>query len=129
MSNETPKLSPVEKIKTSSDGLRGSIKESLHDSITGKIRDDDTQVIKFHGMYQQDDRDIREERAQKKLETLYSFMIRLRLPGGFLRSEEWIALHHIAGEYSTGVIKITTRQTVQLHGILKSEIKPTIQGI
>jgi sulfite reductase (NADPH) hemoprotein beta-component len=128
MSNETPKLSPVEKIKTSSDGLRGSIKESLNDSITGKIRDDDTQVIKFHGMYQQDDRDIREERAQKKLETLYSFMIRLRLPGGFLRSEEWIALHHIAGEYSTGVIKITTRQTVQLHGILKSEIKPTIQA-
>ena len=67
MSNDNQKLSPVEKIKTSSQGLRGSIKDSLTDHITGKIRDDDTQVIKFHGMYQQDDRDIREERANKKL--------------------------------------------------------------
>jgi sulfite reductase (NADPH) hemoprotein beta-component len=79
-------------------------------------------------MYQQDDRDRREEREQKKLERLFSFMIRLRLPGGFLTSEQWIALHHIAGEHSTGVIKITTRQTVQLHGLLKNHIKPTIQA-
>jgi sulfite reductase (NADPH) hemoprotein beta-component len=79
-------------------------------------------------MYQQDDRDRRDERAEKKLERLYSFMIRLRLPGGFLTPEQWIATHHIAGENSTGVIKITTRQTLQLHGILKSKIKPTIQA-
>jgi sulfite reductase (NADPH) hemoprotein beta-component len=77
-------------------------------------------------MYQQDDRDRRDERAKKKLEWLYSFMIRLRLPGGFLTADQWIGLHHIAGDYSTGTIKITTRQTVQLHGILKSDIKPTI---
>ncbi|MEP6927255.1 MAG: NADPH-dependent assimilatory sulfite reductase hemoprotein subunit, partial [Ginsengibacter sp.] len=83
--------------------------------------------IKFHGMYQQDDRDRRDERAEKKLERLFSFMIRLRLPGGFLTSEQWIAAHEIAGENSTGVIKITTRQTIQLHGILKSKIKPTIR--
>lgn len=125
---ENTKLSPVEKIKMGSDGLRGTIKEGLGDVITGKIRDDDTQVVKFHGMYMQDDRDVREERAKKKLENLYSFMIRLRLPGGVLKSKQWIALHHIAGEYSTGVIKITTRQTVQLHGILKDNIKPTIQS-
>ncbi len=128
MTNENQKLSPVEKIKTSSQGLRGSIKESLTDHITGKIRDDDTQVIKFHGMYQQDDRDIREERANKKLETLYSFMVRLRLPGGFLKPKQWVSLHHIAGEYSTGVIKVTTRQTIQLHGILKGDIKPTVKA-
>ena len=79
-------------------------------------------------MYQQDDRDRREERSAKKLEWLYSYMIRLRLPGGFLTPEQWIGLHHIAGEHSTGTIKITTRQTVQLHGILKSDIKPTIQS-
>ena len=79
-------------------------------------------------MYQQDDRDRREERAEKKLDRLYSFMIRLRLPGGFLSAEQWIAMHEIAGENSTGVIKITTRQTVQLHGIFKSKIKPTIKA-
>ncbi len=121
-------LSPIEKIKTESDGLRGTIAESLQDEITGAIREDDQALIKFHGMYQQDDRDRREERAEKKLDRLYSFMIRLRLPGGFLTSDQWIAMHEIAGENSTGVIKITTRQTIQLHGIFKSKIKPTIQA-
>ena len=121
-------LSPLEKIKTQSNGLRGTIAESLQDEITGAIREDDQALIKFHGMYQQDDRDRREERAEKKLDRLYSFMIRLRLPGGFLTADQWIAMHEIAGENSTGVIKITTRQTVQLHGILKSKIKPTIKA-
>jgi sulfite reductase (NADPH) hemoprotein beta-component len=120
--------SAIEKIKEASDGLRGTLKESLQDEITGAIREDDQAVIKFHGMYQQDDRDRREERAAKKLERLYSFMIRLRLPGGFLTPEQWIAVHDVAGENSTGVIKITSRQTVQLHGIIKSKIKPTIQS-
>ncbi len=126
--NDGEALSSIEKIKTASDGLRGTIKESLNDEITGAIREDDQAVIKFHGMYQQDDRDRREERAEKKLDRLYSFMIRLRLPGGFLLPEQWIAMHEIAGENSTGVIKITTRQTVQLHGIFKSKIKPTIKA-
>lgn len=121
-------LSSTEKIKMASDGLRGTIAESLTDEITGAIREDDQSLIKFHGMYQQDDRDRREERAEKKLERLYSFMIRLRLPGGFLTAEQWIAMHTIAGENTTGVIKITTRQTVQLHGLLKSKIKPTIKA-
>ena len=121
-------LSPVERIKKASDGLRGTLKESLQDDITGALREDDQSLIKFHGLYQQDDRDRREERSSKKLEWLYSYMIRLRLPGGFLTPEQWIGLHHVAGEHSTGTIKITTRQTVQLHGILKSHIKPTIQS-
>ncbi|HEX4852334.1 MAG TPA: NADPH-dependent assimilatory sulfite reductase hemoprotein subunit, partial [Puia sp.] len=106
----------------------GTIKNGLEDEITGAISEDDQALLKFHGMYQQDDRDRRDERAEKKLERLYSFMIRLRLPGGFLRPEQWIAVHHIAGENSTGVIKITTRQTLQLHGLIKSKIKPTIQA-
>ncbi|MEN9570179.1 MAG: assimilatory sulfite reductase hemoprotein subunit, partial [Bacteroidota bacterium] len=121
-------LSAVERIKTASDGLRGSIKESLQDEITGAIREDDQAVIKFHGMYMQDDRDRRDERAAKKLERLYSYMIRLRLPGGLLSAQNWIDLNEVANEHSTGVIKITTRQTVQLHGILKSHVKPTIQA-
>ncbi|MBI1767334.1 MAG: NADPH-dependent assimilatory sulfite reductase hemoprotein subunit [Bacteroidetes bacterium] len=121
-------LSPIEKVKRESKGLRGTIVESLRDEITGAIAEDDQAVIKFHGMYQQDDRDVREERASKKLDRLHSFMIRLRLPGGFLTSDQWIATHDIAGENSTGVIKITTRQTLQLHGLIKSKIKPTIKA-
>lgn len=121
------KLSTVERIKKASRGLRGTILNGLQDEITGSISDDDQAVIKFHGLYQQDDRDLREERAGKKLERLFSFMIRLRLPGGFLRPEQWIATHNIAENSSTGVIKITSRQTIQLHGILKSKIKPTIR--
>ncbi|MFT3980583.1 MAG: assimilatory sulfite reductase (NADPH) hemoprotein subunit [Ferruginibacter sp.] len=125
---DTQGLSAVEKIKQKSDGLRGTLAQSLEDDITGAIREDDQTLIKFHGMYQQDDRDRREERSSKKLEWLYSFMIRLRLPGGFLTPEQWIGLHHVAGDYSTGTIKITTRQTVQLHGILKNTVRPTIQA-
>lgn len=122
------KLSAIEGIKTKSDGLRGTIKESLQDEITGAIREDDQAVVKFHGMYMQDDRDRRDERAEKKLERLFSYMIRLRLPGGFLSPEKWIALNEVANDHTTGVIKITTRQTVQLHGILKSHVRPTIQA-
>jgi sulfite reductase (NADPH) hemoprotein beta-component len=123
------KLSPIEKIKVQSNGLRGSIVESVKlDEHTGAIREDDQAVIKFHGMYMQDDRDRREERSNKKLEWLYSFMIRLRLPGGVLTADQWMASHHIAGQHSTGVIKITTRQTIQLHGIVKSDIKPTLKA-
>ncbi len=126
--SDNKKLSAIEKVKTGSDGLRGSIVDSLQDEITGAIREDDQAVIKFHGMYQQDDRDRRAERADKKLDRLYTYMIRLRLPGGFLTAENWIAVNNIAGKNSTGIIKITTRQTIQLHGLVKSKIRPTIQA-
>ncbi|MES2649062.1 MAG: NADPH-dependent assimilatory sulfite reductase hemoprotein subunit [Bacteroidota bacterium] len=120
--------SPVEKIKKESHGLRGNIVPAVKEPITGSVPEDVVQLVKFHGMYLQDDRDRREVRAEKKLERLYSFMIRLRLPGGVLTPDQWLALHHIAGEHSTGVIKITTRQTVQLHGVYKSHVKPTLQA-
>src|SRR5580765_5726632 len=120
--------SAVEKIKKESNGLRGTLKESLLDEHTGAIRESDQALIKFHGMYMQDDRDRREERAEKKLERAYSYMIRLRLPGGLLAAEQWLATQDIAGEHTTGIIKITTRQTVQLHGLYKSHVKPTIQA-
>jgi sulfite reductase (NADPH) hemoprotein beta-component len=126
MSDKNP--SPIERIKKESHSLRGTIADGLKDEITGAISEDDQAVIKFHGMYQQDDRDLREERAVQKLERLYSFMIRLRLPGGFLKPEQWIATDEIAGANSTGVIKITSRQTIQLHGLIKSKLKPTIQS-
>lgn len=126
--SEQKNLSAVEKIKTASNALRGTINDSLLDEITGAVREYDHALIKFHGMYEQDDRDLREERAQKKLDKLYSFMIRLRIPGGFITPEQWVAAHHVAGAYTTGVIKITTRQTIQLHGILKRHIKPTLKS-
>ena len=121
------KLPLLERVKVEGDALRGTIVESLQNELTGSMREEDTLLMKFHGMYQQDDRDRREERAQKKLERLYSFMIRLRMPGGLLTSEQWIALNEIAGKDSTDELKITTRQTIQLHGVYKSRLKPTHQ--
>lgn len=123
------KLSPIEAIKTKSDGLRGTLKESIDlDNHTGNVRPDDETLVKFHGMYVQDDRDRRAERAAKKLDKLYSFMIRLRIPGGVINAEQWIATHDISEEYGTGTLKITTRQTLQLHGLLKHQLRPTIQA-
>ena len=120
-------LSAVERIKLASDALRGTLKDSLLDELTGAVREHDHALVKFHGMYEQDDRDLREERAGQKLDKLYSFMIRLRIPGGLITPEQWITAHDVAGKYTTGVIKITTRQTIQLHGILKRDIKPTLK--
>ena len=99
MSQEQQNLSPVEKIKLASDGLRGTLKESLQEQLTGALYEDDQALVKFHGMYQQDDRDRREERSAKKLEWLYSYMVRLRLPGGFIIAEQWDGLHHVAGQH------------------------------
>ncbi len=123
------KLSAVEHIKTKSDGLRGTLKESIDlDNHTGNVRPDDETLVKFHGMYVQDDRDRRAERAAKKLDKLYSFMIRLRIPGGVINANQWIATHEISEQFGTGTLKITTRQTVQLHGLLKHQLRPTIQA-
>lgn len=123
------KLSAVEYIKTKSDGLRGTLKESIDlDNHTGNVRPDDETLVKFHGMYVQDDRDRRAERAAKKLDKLYSFMIRLRIPGGVINADQWLATHEISEQYGTGTLKITTRQTVQLHGLLKHQLRPTIQA-
>ncbi|WP_395065948.1 NADPH-dependent assimilatory sulfite reductase hemoprotein subunit [Flavobacterium sp.] len=123
------KLSPVEAIKTKSDGLRGTLKESIElDNHTGNVRPDDEILVKFHGMYVQDDRDRRAERATKKLDKLYSFMIRLRIPGGVINADQWIATHETSEHFGTGTLKITTRQTVQLHGLLKHQLRPTIQA-
>ncbi len=119
-------MSKVEKIKQHSNFLRGTLQESIKSNITGQLADDDQIIIKFHGSYQQDDRDARERRAEKKLERLYSFMIRLRIAGGKISAKEWLGIQKIADSNASGTIKITTRQTVQLHGIIKSRLKPTI---
>jgi sulfite reductase (NADPH) hemoprotein beta-component len=121
--------SPVERIKTDSNLLRGTLQESLSDAVTGSLREADTQLLKFHGSYQQDDRDLREERRQQKLEPAWRFMVRTRLPGGVLRARQWLALDAIAERYANGTLRITTRQTIQLHGIVKRELKSTIAAL
>ncbi|HEX6396535.1 MAG TPA: assimilatory sulfite reductase (NADPH) hemoprotein subunit [Steroidobacteraceae bacterium] len=121
--------SAVEIIKKASRGLRGSLVESLADPLTGAIRDSDTQLIKFHGSYMQDDRDIRAEREHQKLEPAYSFMIRTRLPGGVVTPKQWLALSKIARDYGIGSLRLTTRQAFQLHGVIKKHVKQTMQAM
>jgi len=122
-------MSPVEGIKARSNLLRGSLRESLADGATGGLAEDDTQLSKFHGFYQQDDREIRAERTRQKLEPAIAFMIRVRLPGGIGTSDQWLAMDDIAGRYANGTLRLTTRQTFQLHGVIKRDLKPTIQAI
>ena len=125
----TSQLSEVEHIKAASRLLRGSLVESLADPVTGAISHADNRLLKFHGSYQQDDRDLREERRLQKLEPAYSFMIRARLPGGVVTPQQWLAFDAIAREYAGGSLRITTRQTFQLHGVLKHRLKATIAAI
>lgn len=125
---DTPKLSEVEHIKAGSNYLRGTIKESLADPITGAIAPDDTQLIKFHGSYQQTDRDLESERKRQKLEPLYSFMIRVRVPGGVATPDQWQRMDALSDAYGSGALKLTTRQTFQLHGVLKRDLRATIQA-
>jgi sulfite reductase (NADPH) hemoprotein beta-component len=125
---DTPE-SPVEAIKKASRGLRGTIVESLQDPLTGALREPDQQLIKFHGSYQQDDRDLRGERARQKLEPAYSFMIRTRLPGGVCTPRQWLTLAGLARRYANGTLRLTTRQAFQVHGVIKRDLKPTIQAM
>lgn len=123
------KLSEIEDIKENSNYLRGTIKEGLADPITGAISPDDTQLLKFHGSYQQQDRDLESERKHQKLEPLYQFMIRVRMPGGMASAHQWEVIDEISDRYAGGTIKLTTRQAFQLHGVFKPKLKASIQEI
>ena len=118
-----------EGIKDASNYLRGTILDGLANAATGSISKDDQQLTKFHGIYQQDDRDIRKERRQKKLEPAYSFMIRVRVPGGVSTPVQWLEMDRIALEHANGALKLTTRQAFQFHGVIKSNLKKTIAEI
>ena len=122
-------LSDFERIKRESNYLRGTIAEGLADPVTNAISDDDNKLLKFHGSYLQDDRDLREERRQQKLEPAYAFMLRARLPGGVVTPAQWLVFDRIAREYANGTLRITTRQTFQWHGIIKHQLKSTIAAI
>jgi sulfite reductase (NADPH) hemoprotein beta-component len=118
------KLADNERLKEQSNLLRGTITENLTDDLTGAFVGDNFQLIRFHGMYQQDDRDIRAERAKQKLEPLQNVMLRARLPGGIITTKQWLAIDKFAEEKSIyGSIRLTTRQTFQFHGVLKPSVK------
>ncbi|MCO4313631.1 assimilatory sulfite reductase (NADPH) hemoprotein subunit [Pectobacterium versatile] len=122
------KLADAERMKTESNFLRGTIAEDLNDGLTGGFRGDNFLLIRFHGMYQQDDRDIRAERAEQKLEPRHAMLLRCRLPGGVMTPEQWLRIDKFATENTIyGSIRITNRQTFQYHGILKSNVKPVHQ--
>ncbi|TWT05538.1 assimilatory sulfite reductase (NADPH) hemoprotein subunit [Planococcus sp. CPCC 101016] len=119
--------SEMEVIKNRTNYLRGNLVESFAERLTASIPDDDGKLLKFHGSYMQDDRDIRNERAQQKLEPAYQFMIRVRLPAGVATPHQWLTMDNLANTHGNGTLKLTTRQTFQMHGILKWNMKSTIQ--
>lgn len=121
--------SDVERIKRESDYLRGTLKESMLEPLSSGISDDDNRLMKHHGSYLQDDRDLRIERQKQKLEPAYQFMLRVRLPGGVATPDQWLVMDDLSQKYGNGTLKITTRMTFQMHGILKWNMKKTIQGI
>lgn len=125
----TGKLSANERIKEASEYLRGTLAEGLRDEITGAITADDAQLVKFHGMYLQDDRDLRGERGRKKMEKAFAFMIRVRIPGGVCTPAQFLSIERIARTYGNGTMRLTTRQTFQLHGIIKVNLKATMREI
>lgn len=118
-----------EEIKDKSNYLRGTLKEGLQEVISGALTEDDTQLTKFHGIYQQDDRDLRGGRRAKKLDKAYSFMARVRIPGGVCTAKQWLDMDYISDTYANGTLKITTRQVFQFHGIIKTNLKKTIKSI
>jgi len=122
-------LAHNEYIKHESRYLRGSIDGSLANPVTGQVAEDDQQLIKFHGIYQQDDRDQRNERRKQKLEPLYSFMLRARVPGGISTPQQWLTMDKIASDFGNDTIRLTTRQAFQLHGIIKKNLRPTMQAM
>jgi sulfite reductase (NADPH) hemoprotein beta-component len=122
-------LSANERIKENSRALRGTISEGLDRPETGAISDDDTQLTKFHGVYQQDDRDLRAERGKQRMEKAFIFMARVRVPGGVLTPAQWLAAEQLAVQRGNGTLRLTTRQTIQFHGVLKGNLRPLMQGL
>lgn len=126
---ELKKRTEIERIKDASQYLRGTLVESLNNSLTGALAENDAQLSKFHGIYQQDDRDLRDERRQQKLEPNYQFMVRIRAAGGVCTPSQWLDIDRIAKTWCNHSIRLTTRQAFQFHGVIKRDLKKTIADI
>src|SRR5947209_4556339 len=122
------KRSAVEVIKESSQHLRGTLADELAQD-TAHFSEQSKQLLKFHGSYQQDDRDARKDRRAAGSGKSFIFMVRCKIPGGRLTAEQYLALDRLAGEYANGTLRITTRQGIQLHGVVKENLKATIASI
>lgn len=123
-------LSDNERLKRQSDYLHGTISDDLQDGLTGGFIGDNFQLIRFHGMYEQDDRDIRASRLEQKLDPKKNVMLRCRLPGGIINPQQWLGIDEFATKHTDyGSIRLTNRQTFQFHGVLKDDIKPMHQWL
>jgi sulfite reductase (ferredoxin) len=128
VTTETKQETAVEEIKRASNFLRGSLREELDNDVAG-VSNDAEQLLKFHGIYAQDNRDVRRERALQHEELDYIFMIRVAIPGGRLTTEQWLALDRIADDVADGSIRLTTRQAVQYHGVVKDGLRPLARSL
>lgn len=123
-------LNSDERLKHDSDYLRGTIADGLLANITNAIpTQSDVKLMKFHGIYQQDDRDLRDERRRQFLEPAYQFMVRVRLPGGTCSPKQWLKIDALARAHGNNMLRLTTRQTFQFHWVLKDSLRPLIQGL
>lgn len=123
------KLAHNEYLKIDSDYLRGTLAEGIADYTTGGLTEDEQQLLKFHGCYLQDDRDLRADRRKHKLEKAFSFLIRIRVPGGVATPEQWLKMDELCTTYANHTLKLTTRQAFQFHGVIKTNLKTTIKKI
>ncbi|MDK1377284.1 MULTISPECIES: NADPH-dependent assimilatory sulfite reductase hemoprotein subunit [unclassified Sinorhizobium] len=129
LSQPLNRLGPDETLKDRSDQLRGTIAAGLEEELTAAVPGDDVKLMKFHGLYQQDDRDIRDERRRQKLEPAFRFMARVRLPGGVLSPGQWLKLDELARAHAGETLRMTTRQTFQFHRVHKRNLRAVIKGL
>ena len=129
ISQSLERLSSDETLKYESEYLRGTIALGLLDRITSAVPGNDVKLMKFHGIYEQDNREVRDERRRQKLEPAFQFMIRVRLPGGICTTERWLKISELACAHGNETLRMTTRQTFQFHWVLKQNIVPVIRGL
>jgi sulfite reductase (NADPH) hemoprotein beta-component len=129
ISQPLEKLAPEEALKVGSDYLAGGISDDLADEITGAVDENNNKLMKFHGIYMQDDRDIRDERRHQKLEPAYTYMLRARMPGGVCTPEQWLKIDELGRAYGNDQFRLTTRQTFQFHYLLKDSLRLIMEGL
>jgi len=126
---EAKPLSRNESLKADSNFLRGHILQDLADPSTGTVSEDSNQLMKFHGVYSQDDRDLRNQRRKEGKDKAYIFMARIRSPGGMCTPAQWLALDALVDARANGTLKITNRQSFQIHGVIKDNLRPAVREI